>query len=504
MTSRLLSTRRSRSPAWLIAGAAVLSLVPLAFLAYFSVSLAADAVRREVDKRVASTASLSAEVVRSELVGLASLVDAYAQRPTLVRSLSRARRSRADSERIEFHLEQLRAAHEGVFTTFVADLDGRLMDVVPATPGIVGKDFSFRDWYRGVTTTRRPYVSRAYRTQARGRPLVVAAAALVRGGDERPVAILVAAYGLGHLQRFSDQLGMSQDVKLKVTDHHGVLVTSSGETLRTLVSRRADRRVVAALDGRSGVLELETPDGRRLSAFAPVPDLGWTVTASVPADTAFAAIGELRKTVLATTAVLGLILVAGIFLLARALRSRRRAEDAALEQAAINEAVLEASRDGIRMIDPEGNVLVSNRAYEEMDASVFGAASNGSPEDRVEQLAVLATAPAEVRRIVERTRDPDYAGTHEIELAGSGRAFQVYTAPVRERNGELLGRTTVVRDVTSEREAERMKTELMATVSHELRTPLASVLGFAELLSERELDRETQQRYLRTIHGEAR
>ncbi|MER3405747.1 MAG: hypothetical protein C4289_11795, partial [Chloroflexota bacterium] len=51
--------------------------------------------------------------------------------------------------------------------------------------------------------------------------------------------------------------------------------------------------------------------------------------------------------------------------------------------------------------------------------------------------------------------------------------------------------------------AERAKSELIATVSHELRTPLTSVLGYAELLADREYDRETQRRYLGTLRDEA-
>jgi CheY-like chemotaxis protein len=58
-------------------------------------------------------------------------------------------------------------------------------------------------------------------------------------------------------------------------------------------------------------------------------------------------------------------------------------------------------------------------------------------------------------------------------------------------------------DAGEGREAEQRKSELVATVSHELRTPLASVLGFVELLLDRDLDADTRRRYLETVHDEA-
>ena len=126
-----------------------------------------------------------------------------------------------------------------------------------------------------------------------------------------------------------------------------------------------------------------------------------------------------------------------------------------------------------------------------------------SPEG-VEVTASLLTRPDQFRAYAALiANDPEYEGIHEFELAESGRSFKVFTAPARDARRKLLGRITTLREVTSEREAERMKTELLATVSHELRTPLASILGFAELLVHRELDAETRGGYLETIYREA-
>jgi signal transduction histidine kinase/ActR/RegA family two-component response regulator/HAMP domain-containing protein len=69
---------------------------------------------------------------------------------------------------------------------------------------------------------------------------------------------------------------------------------------------------------------------------------------------------------------------------------------------------------------------------------------------------------------------------------------------------EKVGTVFVYRDITKEFEVDQMKSEFVSTVSHELRTPLASILGFTELILNRELKPEKQKKYLSTIYNEAK
>jgi PAS domain S-box-containing protein len=174
------------------------------------------------------------------------------------------------------------------------------------------------------------------------------------------------------------------------------------------------------------------------------------------------------------------------------------------EKAAQLRAVLDTTRDGIRLVDLEDEPLFNNARFDEIYESL-GIQLEGSREERVRAAAALTTDPdAFLEFMAGPAADPEFEGEHEYGHAHTGLGFRLYTAPVRDLSGSLIGRLYVLRDVTAEREVEQLKSDLVATVSHELRTPLASIVGFSELMTTRKLDEATRDRYVRTIHDESR
>jgi signal transduction histidine kinase/CheY-like chemotaxis protein len=169
----------------------------------------------------------------------------------------------------------------------------------------------------------------------------------------------------------------------------------------------------------------------------------------------------------------------------------------------INRALLDASVDGIRLVDLAGRTLLANSVIEHLTTQIFGIPKYATLQEG-RAIADRLTDPASYIATMEAIdADPHCATQDDFELADVRRAFQRHTGPVRDAAGELIGRIIVVREITAEREAARLKSELVATVSHELRTPLTGVLGFAELLMHHGLDEATSKRYLKTIHSEA-
>jgi len=102
--------------------------------------------------------------------------------------------------------------------------------------------------------------------------------------------------------------------------------------------------------------------------------------------------------------------------------------------------------------------------------------------------------------------------------------YDVVVMPLRD-NGEIIGLTNAVIDISEHRQAEarraqllevesrareeaerasRLKDDFLATVSHELRTPLNAVLGWAQLLNMRTYDEALFKRGLEAIERSAR
>ncbi|HUP70837.1 MAG TPA: response regulator [Acidimicrobiales bacterium] len=315
-------------PKGVVAIFASLTLLPLGLLAYLSTSLATNAVSDQVESKLASTATANAAYVSRELQSLGELVNSFAGRRFLRAALKEGDAGNYDLTAIRSQLAELRASRPGIATTFLVEPGGRLAGIVPETPSIVGKDFSFRDWYRGVTESGRPYVSEAYRSAAAGNPLVVGAAAPVRSidGSGKVVGIITAGYSLDALNAFAENFNRAQQVGLTITDQRGTIVASPGGRSTGLVNRRTDPLVRQALAGRSGVEVQGKKDARKVVAFAPVPGIDWTVSAAVPAKQALRAVSSLRNTVSGIALIIGVALLGALGILLVTLRQRARIE----------------------------------------------------------------------------------------------------------------------------------------------------------------------------------
>jgi signal transduction histidine kinase/CHASE3 domain sensor protein len=165
-------------------------------------------------------------------------------------------------------------------------------------------------------------------------------------------------------------------------------------------------------------------------------------------------------------------------------------------------AVLDATVDGILLSDRDGTIQLANRPMIQLAAEV-GMALGDNVVDNLLSIADRMVDPGAYRETMQRLRDlPDEETLDEFEVADVGRAFQGFTAPVRDDHGRFVGRIWTLREVTRQRELDRLKDEFVATVSHELRTPLTSMMGFLEMIRDGEAGplNPEQERFLAIVY----
>jgi signal transduction histidine kinase len=165
-------------------------------------------------------------------------------------------------------------------------------------------------------------------------------------------------------------------------------------------------------------------------------------------------------------------------------------------------AVLDSTIDGILLSDAEGHMQLANRPLVRLTREM-GMSYEGTIVDRLLSVEHRVRDRDGYRRTMEGLRvNPDESTFDEFEDSVTGRVYQGFTSPVLDDRGGFLGRLWTLRDVTQQRELDRLKDDFVATVSHELRTPLTSMMGFLEMIREGEAGElnDEQKRFLAIVY----
>lgn len=145
-------------------------------------------------------------------------------------------------------------------------------------------------------------------------------------------------------------------------------------------------------------------------------------------------------------------------------------------------AVVDTVLDGIITIDGKGTIETFNPAAERL----FGYAAE---EVIGENVKVLMPEPyhSEHDGYIQSYRDTNEAHIIGIGREVTGRRKDGSTFPMALAVSEMAVSGTqmftgIVRDITVQKQAEKIKNEFVSTVSHELRTPLTSIKGSLGLI----------------------
>ncbi|MBI4676842.1 MAG: HAMP domain-containing protein [Elusimicrobia bacterium] len=143
------------------------------------------------------------------------------------------------------------------------------------------------------------------------------------------------------------------------------------------------------------------------------------------------------------------------------------------------EAILFSITNGILMTDHEGRIRLANRRALEF----FGLESGVSLDGKTVEEAVPAEKLRDAVLAVTAEPKPDVFKEVNLSTEKVHKYLRVAARPlVSPSTGKTLGVVTALRDVTLEKEIEKMKEEFLHYITHDLRNPLGSAMGFIEVL----------------------
>jgi signal transduction histidine kinase/GAF domain-containing protein len=178
----------------------------------------------------------------------------------------------------------------------------------------------------------------------------------------------------------------------------------------------------------------------------------------------------------------------------------------ALESANYLGQVFAGLPTGLALLDSNGKVLRANPAWSALWGlnGHSGRAPFHVSLDLVETLLPRLQEPLQLTEFCTNgQRAPGETQRTLVRLVNPTQELQVLSVPTRDSQRQITGRLWAVTDVTREGEAERLKTEFVSIVSHELRTPLTSILGYTELLLNREFSPDERAQFINTVYVEA-
>lgn len=153
-----------------------------------------------------------------------------------------------------------------------------------------------------------------------------------------------------------------------------------------------------------------------------------------------------------------------------------------------DEAMLKGMGEGLIAIDDQQRIVVINKVAAELLELGDENAINKEPIKENYQLyhlgakkdsKVHADARPSFMALKTGKRVEDVLGF--LDSGGIKRQLNIAASPFMV-DGKVVGVVTIIRDVTKEKEVDRMKTEFISLASHQLRTPLSAIKWFTEML----------------------
>jgi PAS domain S-box-containing protein len=167
--------------------------------------------------------------------------------------------------------------------------------------------------------------------------------------------------------------------------------------------------------------------------------------------------------------------------------------------------ILRSIADGVYTVDRDLRILTLNPSAERLtgwrEAEVMGRHCSEVFREQAEDGTLLCTEQCQLLQAMETGKPITSSSPQRVLIGKDDRQIPIASsaAPLLGRDNRVIGAVAVFRDVSAERELDRMKSEFISMVSHQLRSPLASISASAELMLGSEVKPALQREMLELI-----
>jgi PAS domain S-box-containing protein len=169
-----------------------------------------------------------------------------------------------------------------------------------------------------------------------------------------------------------------------------------------------------------------------------------------------------------------------------------------------DDAILNGIGDGLVVTDASGEILLMNQIAAKLMGFEAGHQAGQKVTDRDLYDEGGKVIPAEQRPMMVALAKGEKVNRYALtKPQGDDKIMLNISASSVKENGQIIGAIEIIRDVTKEKEVDRMKSEFISVASHQLRTPLSAIKWFSGMLKRGdagELQKE-QAEFVENISG---
>ncbi|HAE86390.1 TPA: hypothetical protein DCG86_00025, partial [Candidatus Marinimicrobia bacterium] len=184
---------------------------------------------------------------------------------------------------------------------------------------------------------------------------------------------------------------------------------------------------------------------------------------------------------------------------ARDISERKQSEKELYQSRERLNIILHSIGNGVVVIDSEDRVII----YNEKARELLNLSDPLEPIPHVRDILIHCEHHGKV--LLDSLDIETFSNLELIVTEPDHRILYVTGTTFEDVDGQSAGKVFILRDVTKEREIDRMKTDFVSSVSHELRTPLTSIMGFSNtILRKEKIPEEMKKEFVEIIYNESK